>query len=282
MKTTHVTCYNCTSKKYEKYDTENGYQYVKCIDCGLVYLNPRPSEDEINAAHEIGLHRGENDFNITGVYSPMKVKRYIGIVNDFYKRQDFKLRNSKWLDIGCGFGEFLETLKILFGENLLLKGSEPNKYKGSSCIGRGLDVEFIDLANHPDKYDFISLLNVYSHLPNPVEFIHNLRRTLNDGGEIFLETGHSSHLPAKWHHKPYYAPDHLSFANQEIVENILTRNGFEILQTRIYRHEQFPRITEIKRIVRQLSNIVLSDGRWGNLFPRQPNRDMFIRARLVD
>jgi SAM-dependent methyltransferase len=282
MKTVDVNCYNCKSEKYKKYDTENGYQYVKCIDCGLVYLNPRPSESEINAAHEIGLHHGDNDINVTGTYDAGKIKRYMRIVNDFYKREDFKLKKLKWLDIGCGFGEFLETLKILFGENLSLKGSEPNKYKSSSCIERGLDVEFLDLPKHSDKYDFISLLNVYSHLPNPIEFLHNLKRILNPGGEIFLETGHSSHLPAKLHHKPYYAPDHLSFANQEIVENILKRNGFEILQTKIYRHEQFPEITEVKRIVRQLANIVLNKGGWSNLFPKQPDRDMFIRARLVD
>ena len=43
-----VDCYQCKSNKNELYDTENGHNLVKCLDCGLLYLNPRPGLEDIN------------------------------------------------------------------------------------------------------------------------------------------------------------------------------------------------------------------------------------------
>ena len=45
-----VDCYQCKSNKNELYDTENGHNLVKCLECGLLFLNPRPGLEEINEA----------------------------------------------------------------------------------------------------------------------------------------------------------------------------------------------------------------------------------------
>ncbi|HTC00031.1 MAG TPA: class I SAM-dependent methyltransferase [Ferruginibacter sp.] len=274
-----INCYNCGSSEYSLYDIENGYKYVKCKNCNLIYLNPRPVNEDISASHKIGEHRGNKLINVTGKYKKQKITKYVNTLKDFYKKDE--LENKNWLDIGCGFGEFMEALILYTNSEIKIKGSEPNKYKIQSCKSRELDVSFIDLDNWDEKYDFISLLNVYSHLPDPIEFLKKIKRFLNPNGELFIETGHSSHLPVKYHQKPYYAPDHLSFANKEIVENILQRLGFEIIKTEVYRVENFPRITDIKGNLKQLARIFLRrGGSWSNLLAKYPNRDMFIRARL--
>lgn len=283
MKTVAVNCYNCGSEDAAHYDTENGYHYVKCNNCGLVYLNPQPSGEEISESHKTGEHRGETTINVTGKYQKKKVGTYLNVLKDFYPKglPIADKETSKWLDIGCGFGEFLEALTIFGKEQLYVKGSEPNQYKINSCLQRGLDVSFVDLQQQTTQYDFISLLNVYSHLPDPPAFIEILKKHLKKGGELLLQTGHSAHLPAQYHHKPYFAPDHISFANQEIVEDILKRAGFSILQTNIYRFGQFPKLTDVRGMAIQVAKIVLNkNGSIGNFFPKYPDRDMYIRARL--
>jgi len=276
-----TNCYNCNSTESILYDIENGYRYVKCKNCGLLYLNPRPLNEDILASHEIGEHRGAKLIKVTGKYKRQKVNRYISILKEFYKTGE--LENKSWLDIGCGYGEFMESLILYTNSKIKIKGSEPNKYKTESCRAKGLDVSFIDLDNLAEKYDFISLLNVYSHLPNPIEFLEKIKLFLNPGGELFIETGHSSHLPVNIHHKPYYAPDHLSFANKEIVESILKRIGFEIIKTNIYRAENLPKITDIKGNIKQIARILLNrGGSWSNLLAKYPERDMFIRAGLTE
>ena len=94
---------------------------------------------------------------------------------------------------------------------------------------KGLDVSFIDIENHSKKYHAISLLNVFSHLPNPPEFLLKIRNLLYRDGELLLQTGDTSTLKSNEHPKPFYLPDHLSFASEKIVANLLKNTGFQII-----------------------------------------------------
>jgi SAM-dependent methyltransferase len=281
MNLINTACYNCNTVDSNFYDYENGYTYVKCIKCGLIYLNPRPAHDEILKANEYGVHKGETDFDITGTYNSKKVSKYLKILADFYRKEELQMNKKKWLDIGCGFGEFIEALEQYSNSKLTLLGSEPNMKKIISCKKRNLAVDFFDLDDIHEKYNYISLLNVYSHLPNPVKYLTKIKESLAPEGELLLETGHSCHLPAKFHHKPYYAPDHLSFASREIVENILERIGFHILKTKIYRHPQFIYISSFKSFLYYSYELLIKKIHWKDLFPRYPKRDMFIRAKMI-
>ena len=75
----------------------------------------------------------------------------------------------------------------------------------------------------------LSMLNVYSHIYDPVNFIKKLRRLLKPNGEIFIETSDTVNLTAKQHYKPFYLPDHLSFASEKILKDIFNRNGFRFI-----------------------------------------------------
>ena len=272
-----VNCYYCSSTRNQPYDVENGFQLVKCGDCGLIYLSPRPSNNEISAATKTGQHRGDELLNSTGSFNSNAITRYLRILGEFFPNR-FSNRNS-WLDIGCGHGEFLCALNRYFGNQIISRGCEPNSSKIASAVQHDLDVSFFDLSTHSETYDLVSALNVYSHLPDPIETLAEWKRLISPGGYLFLETGHSSHLPAKHHHKPYYLPDHLSFANRDIVESILVRLGFKVLETRIYRHSVFPEVS-FGSVLRELFNFAV--GRQNQLrvmFPHQAERDMFILAQ---
>lgn len=279
MKLIEIICYNCGSNLSELYDEENGFSLVKCQKCGLLYVNPRPSDKDISESLLYGMHEGKKTISTTGRYSRLRTRRYNKILRDLYPDGRLKKKGASWLDIGCGFGEFMEALMQYSDKTLTIKGSEPNIYKINSAKKRHLDVDFLDLDKIEEKFDFVSLLNVYSHLPDPVMFLTKLSRLLKDDGELLIETGHSAHLPKPLHHKPYFLPDHLSFANKEIVENILIRSGFKIIKTRIYRHPQFPAYNDIPEVGKEILKIILNkNGKISNFFPKEPNRDMYIRC----
>ncbi len=281
MKEQIVSCYNCKSEESNLYDIENGYRYVRCKGCGLIYLDQLPDQDEIAAAHELGVHAGETEIDVTGNYKKSKIRKYVRILSDLFDAGELRNKNLRWMDVGCGFGELLEALNVLSDSAIFTFGTEFNKKKIQSCKSRKLNVEFIDLDQHTEKYDVISLLNVFSHLPNPPEFLEELKKNLNPGGELLIETGHTSHLEPKYHPKPYYAPDHLSFANQKVLEGILVKLGFKIIQTRIYRGENFPKFYDFKGLTIQFARILLNrGGSWKNFFTKHPDIDMYIRARL--
>lgn len=273
-----IRCYNCESDQFDSYDHENGFNLVRCSHCGLLYVNPRPALEEISAATQTGVHIGETVVNYSGTYNKTKIRKYLHVLSDFYPTNKFNLSGKKWLDIGCGYGELLEALKIFTKDGIVAKGSEPNEMKAHIAQNNCLDVMYIDLEKCNEKYDVISLLNVFSHLPNPVTFLNDLKKNLNPGGEILLETGDTCHLSVKYHHRPYYLPDHLSFANQKIVEQIFKRLGFKIIKVKKYTCN-----FHLKRLIKDILDLALfRRDCLRNLFLHNCRQDMFIRCIQIN
>jgi len=276
-----TNCYNCGSEAYEAYAFENGFALVRCTSCGLLYVNPRPAEEDIEAAHKLGVHRGEETLDMTGQFNQAKIPRYLTILEDFYGDDITNARDAprKWLDIGCGHGEFVMALQK-FGENYIqARGLEPNVLKQESARARKLDVSYFDLQQHSEQYDTISLLNVYSHLPDPPAAIAGWTRLLRPGGELFLETGDTAGLPPSQHPRPLLLPDHLSFASEKIVVRILEDCGFEIVHIEKYPFANQFRLSMMKELLK-----VFWPGKTSKLrYIISPNKyriDMYIRARL--
>jgi len=246
-----VNCYNCGSRESHFYAYENGFTLVKCSSCGLLYVTPRPSEREINEAHQTGLHQGETQLHTSGTFNKTKAKSYLKILEDLFQ-QELKKGKYVWLDIGCGNGEFISALQEFSEGHIIAKGLEPNRRKQKTARARGLDVSWFDLGGYNHFYDYVSLLNVYSHLANPIDFLMQYKRMLKRGGKFLIQTGDTANLCAEMHPRPFFLPDHLSFASEEIVSSILKRSGFEIIAIRKYPAYSFGAVRIAKELVKLL------------------------------
>jgi len=222
-----VTCYNCDSDESEFYAEENGYTLVRCPSCGLLYVNPRPDQHEIDQAHQCGVHQGESELDVNRGFSPLQYESYLGKLRDLFG-PELAQRESRWLDIGCGCGELLAALQQISNGRVRATGLEPNRNKRRTARERGLEVRTFAIEDHDQRYDFISLLNVYSHLPSPPDFLARCRDLLRPGGELLLETGDTAHLPPEEHYRPFQLPDHISFASETILVSLLQRCGFDV------------------------------------------------------
>jgi len=49
----YVNCNLCGSNEYKLFKEINGYRLVKCKRCGLVYLNPRPTQQEMKDKYSV-------------------------------------------------------------------------------------------------------------------------------------------------------------------------------------------------------------------------------------
>ncbi|MBX3497327.1 MAG: class I SAM-dependent methyltransferase [Parvibaculum sp.] len=242
-----------------------------------MYVENSPALEEINAAHKQGLHRGETTLDSTGKRSEWKVKYYSGILENIYgPTLDKKIA---WLDVGCGHGEFLEALRAFWPDLQTLVGSEPNVRKQESAKSRGLDVEFIDLSAEKRKFDVVSFLNVYSHLPNPRIFLDEVRSVLNPGGEILLQTGDVAHLEKQDMFRPYSLPDHLSFANESLVRELLRQQGFEVISVHKFPVTPTDPVTVVKEVIKHVIPGYTSSLARVRLVRRIGNTDMYVRAR---
>jgi SAM-dependent methyltransferase len=283
-----TNCYNCHSENRIFYAAENGYSLVKCCECGLLYLEDRPEHAQISQAHMQGKHAGLKELDVTGVFNISKVPDYLIILDDIFKG----VHDSKkdWLDIGCGHGEFIVALQKYSSGTICATGSEPNVHKQEAARKRGLNVSYFDIESLENKYDVISLLNVYSHLPDPPEFIKSLKKNMNPHSELIIETGDTADFSEKDHYRPFYLPDHLSFASERIVTDILLRLGFEIVSIHKYPYSNSPPLAfnpmwlakeilkavlpSYKSKIQEYLKIYFNRNLWSKT-------DMYIRARLT-
>ncbi len=230
-----VACYVCEATEHRPWAAENGFYAVRCKGCGLVYVNPRPTRKSISLAAQSGLHAGQTTTDETGARDPGKVKRYRERLRALYGTANLPdERGARWLDIGCGFGEFLEALGLESRGALLTVGSEPNERKASAARSRGLDVSFRDLASETMPYDFVSLLNVFSHLPAPPELLQQLRGNMHPGAELVLQTGNWAELERAAIPDRLHLPDHLSFGSEPILRRLLETSGFAVVSVLRY------------------------------------------------
>lgn len=184
----YVDCDLCGSGKYKirykKPDTwlwldQFEYPVVECLDCGLVYVNPRPREEFLHLFYPAGYHASRD--------TAEHLKRY-----EVQSRFLPELTNEKILDIGCARGDFLIFLK--------------NKYPDISACGVDL---YTDKVNLPDiefyksdllacnfsgeEFDVITAWAAFEHLLYPSKYFEEVSRILKNKGKfIFLVTNSES------------------------------------------------------------------------------------------
>lgn len=223
-----VPCPLCNRREAWGWGSENGYSAVKCVGCGLVYVSPRPADENISEATRTGQHRHESGA-LSVVYAPSRRK-----LARYRTRMQRVLAGElgqdpiSWLDIGAGFGELIEALRDVLPAGSRIRGIEPMAAKAAHARARGLPVSSERLAQLADSFDFVSLINVFSHLPDPGAFLSDIRRLVRPGGTLVLMTGNGAELDsASSYPDRLDLPDHLVFAGRPQLDAFLQDAGFE-------------------------------------------------------
>jgi SAM-dependent methyltransferase len=172
-----VACHACDSPKHSPFLTARGFTVVRCSGCGLLFVNPQPTDTELAelyATHDQGdqwrVH--EDQFN--------------GAV----RRQIEQLRRAgSVLDVGCGSGNFLRVMR---DGGFSVTGIERSESGWEYAVGtHGLDVFHGSvegfLKTHTDRgFDVITLLNVFEHLKQPRATLTTLAKLSNQGGLLVM------------------------------------------------------------------------------------------------
>jgi len=149
------------------------------------------------------------------------------------------------------------------------------KPKADDAKRRGLNVREGYLSDITEKYDFLSLINVFSHIPDFHDFLKDVKKILKPDGEFFLETGNIGDLPnASDVPTELDLPDHLIFAGEKTIAGFLTDAGFSIIEIKS-RRKDTP-INSLKNIAKKAlgRQVTLA------LHYTSPYRTLLIRAKL--
>lgn len=255
------SCPCCHGLASDFWAEEAGFVVVRCRTCRLLFVNPAPSREAVNRA----VRTGEQDLqgrivNVRARHLPKKVeyyrKRLLSTIGDIIEAG----KPVHWVDVGSGYGEFIDALQLVLPKGSRVEGVEPMTHKASEAAARGLTIHNQYLERGQFQADFISNIDVFSHIPDYAGFLETVVSNLKPDGEFLMETGNTadlekrSELPAE-----LGLPDHLVFAGKRQLEMYLNKAGLKIRSIREDRFDTLLQMTKnlVKLVIGRDSNIAI-------------------------
>ena len=135
------------------------------------------------------------------------------------------------LEVGCGAGHFLETVKVRGFEPW---GTEVSDSAFKLLQNRGFRVLKGDLLSHSlpsSHFDAVALFEVIEHLENPSEYLAECRRLLRQGGVLLLTTPNFKSLSRRllkdrWR---VLQPEHRVVFSSRGIFRVLERVGLTVI-----------------------------------------------------
>ncbi|MDP3052560.1 MAG: class I SAM-dependent methyltransferase [bacterium] len=179
-------CNICGNKNtHFVFNRPDGLGVFECQNCGLAFVNPMPSKENI-----LEIYKNQNiDFETlkNKFYDQKKTGSNKSIIRRISKFK--KISGSRILDIGCGPGFLLYDLKKAGA-----KGTGLEISKALVSFGRkelGLDIQEGTLENSSlslASFDIVVCSNLIEHLSDPIGFFSRLDRVLAPAGIVYFST----------------------------------------------------------------------------------------------
>jgi 2-polyprenyl-3-methyl-5-hydroxy-6-metoxy-1,4-benzoquinol methylase len=271
-----IACPYCSSDNYSQWATELSFRAVRCNSCAIIYMNPRLKLSSIDAAVRTGAHGDEaGGLNVKSRHQSAKVSRYRRIIGSMF---DDKWRGGaqvSWLDIGAGYGEVVEAVTAVAPTGSRVQGLEPMKPKAEHARARGLAVTEAYLGPQHAGVDVVSVIDVFSHIPDFHAFLRDVKNVLNANGEILIETGNLADLANRSDFPGELGlPDHLVFAGEKHLRGYLDRAGFDVI-----RIEEF-RIDGLGNLVKNIVKKIIGRPVTTSVPYTSKYRQLLVRAKL--
>ena len=221
-----AVCPLCGSPNSEALFTQRTHTLMRCGVCDLAFIHPYPK----NAAQH---HGAVSDYD----YDDLEVVRCATQYNNeklFYDRYfDLIHREcagaSSFLDVGCGCGHLLERLAEY--PQLARVGIELNRER-ARFARRAAQCEIFEVPveefSGARRFDVITLINVFSHVPDISQLFQRLRCLLTVRGKVILKTGEMKASVKRSAIFDWEFPDHLQFLGWHTLEYISATFGFQI------------------------------------------------------
>lgn len=248
------------------------FRVVRCKRCKLVYTNPRPSSTEIKLYYPTNYYAYiyDHSSNSRGFWSKIrtcfynivleesygwKVRKetllnfaarekgmaiFRKLVNAVIKRElsyglPFRER-ARVLDIGCGNGWWLNTLKerVKDWELWGIEISEKAAQYASKKFGINVFVgELHEAAFASNYFDFVTMWDTLEHIHNPIQLLKEIRRILKSDGFLFIICPSLDSLEYKLFRQHWFSldiPRHYFNFSEKTLGTLLNKAKFDIVR----------------------------------------------------
>ena len=237
-------CLACNSSNFAAFEqtiammhqnSPTKYNFDRCEDCGLVFLNPRMDETELGQFY-------------TASYLPYRVEEAWGKYASFVKKDQEQIdkarvqrlikhsrlsAQSRILDIGCGKPTFLSSLRKSTEANLIGLDFSDEGWKNDNDSYRNIDLrtgEIADLSNEKPM-DIITMWHYLEHDYQPQQHLKQLLNYSHADTRLIIEVPNfNSYTRKKFgkHWSGYHTPRHTALYSPKNIELMLKNRGWKV------------------------------------------------------
>jgi 2-polyprenyl-3-methyl-5-hydroxy-6-metoxy-1,4-benzoquinol methylase len=196
----------------------NGFELRMCEVCDLNFIHPylQKEEDRNPLSPEKQL-AGEQ----------LSVNSYFKYIAPYF------VGIKSHLDIGCGCGGLLKTVENF--DQITVRNGVEGDIERAKFAANYANCEVFDhdvfAADDSISYDIITLINVFSHIPNLDDFFEKVKLMLNENGKVIIKTGLFKRGFRKNNLFDWQIPEHVHFIGDRTMEYISEKYKFKMVES---------------------------------------------------
>jgi fatty acid desaturase/SAM-dependent methyltransferase len=231
--------------------TDDRFNMVECLECGAWYLDPRPADSELGTIYPPNYYSNVLEAGSAADLESAKKGFFHRLSLGLFKRRIRPIEKhlqftseTRWLDIGCGFGMALESMYQVHGIRGV--GVDMSEQAVSICRQRGFEAHVARIedfmAHSETKFQFIHSSHLIEHVASPLSYLKKVYDLLEPGGITIFITPNTNTWESglfKQHWGGLHVPRHWVLFNADCAIRAATRIGFEHIETAYSTNSQF-------------------------------------------
>jgi 2-polyprenyl-3-methyl-5-hydroxy-6-metoxy-1,4-benzoquinol methylase len=229
---------------------KNGDHYVRCRSCGLVYLSPQPTPEQLQAIYDEHYYEAWS-----GGFAEQNVARLKKLTFRVALGQLSLLagvRRGALLDVGCASGFLLEVARERgfdpWGIEISPKACQAAKASfGADRIHCGTTD---DCPFPPASFDVVVMSDLLEHVPDPRRLLAWTHGALRPGAVVMVIAPNVAALSSRVMGSGWtdYKREHLYYFAPSTIRALFSACGFEPIRV-----APFPKFLDFAYIDRQLA-----------------------------
>ncbi len=231
-----VDCPACRSRLRKDAFSKFSFDFVECLDCATVYMNPRADAQTLAEFYgSSALYEFWNAYIFPASNAVRKEKIALPRVNRIAEiAARFSVPLDCLLEVGAGHGTFCEAAieSGLFGQVLAV---EPGRALAQSCRESGITViekPIEEITSLPAEPSIVACFEVIEHLFSPEDFLRNCHRMLAKDGILVVTCPnmHGFDLQCLRELSDNTDAEHINLFNPQSLACLLERLNFSVLE----------------------------------------------------
>lgn len=232
-------CILCGTGKRELLIQKESWRVYRCLQCGLGFLDPRPSGEEIVKLYGQQYFAEQYDDGLDPE-TPEFRKR---LNQEIHRIRLFnsKKRQGSVLDIGCGNGYFLAACRNRGYEVQGIDISDWAARYATQKLGLTVVTGEIDAIGLPFQgFDVITMWHFLEHMRDPSLIVRKVRNWLKRDGLLVIDVPNYESTDARKNWRNWVGwqlPYHFFHFTPRTLRELLKMHGFRVINSKDYHSE---------------------------------------------